>query len=104
MCVGHDHIEAILHEEDRERESENRMWSEKAKYIEIVTAQETQTLTFLCYIVRVSLYNTVPFKWAVSVTVWYLIVHDCSQAHDAHMHIIFLADEAGVLDGFAVRN
>lgn len=35
---------------------------------------------------------------------WYLIVHDCSQAHDAHVHIIFLAHEAGVLDGFAVWN
>lgn len=34
----------------------------------------------------------------------YLIVHDCSQAHDANMHIIFLADKAGVLDGFAVGN
>ena len=34
----------------------------------------------------------------------YLVVHDRSQAHDAHMHIIFLADEARVLDGFAVGN
>ncbi len=36
-----------------------------------------------------------------SVTVRYLIVHDCPQAHDAHMHIILLAHETGVLDGFA---
>lgn len=31
----------------------------------------------------------------------YLVVHDCSQAHDANMHVIFLAHEAGVLDGSA---
>lgn len=34
----------------------------------------------------------------------YLVIHDCSQAHDAHMHVVFLAHEAGVLDGFAVGN
>ena len=39
-----------------------------------------------------------------SVSFCYLVVHDCSQAHDAHMHIILLAHEAGVLDGFAVRD
>lgn len=38
------------------------------------------------------------------VTVRYLIVHDGSQAHDAHVHVVFLADETGVLDGFAVGN
>lgn len=32
---------------------------------------------------------------------WYLIVHDCSQAHDANVHIILLAHKPGVLDGFA---
>lgn len=31
----------------------------------------------------------------------YLVVHDCSQAHDANMHVVFLAHEAGVLDGSA---
>lgn len=35
---------------------------------------------------------------------FYLIVHDSSQAHDAHVHVIFLAHEAGVFDGFAVGN
>lgn len=38
------------------------------------------------------------------VTVRYLVVHDGSQAHDAHVHVVFLADEAGVLDGFAAGN
>lgn len=34
----------------------------------------------------------------------YLVVHDRSQAHDAHVHVVLLAHQAGVLDGFAVRN
>lgn len=56
---------------------------------------------YLLYVrLCVSLYITIPFKWSVGVC--YLVVHDRSQAHDAHMHIIFLAHEAGVFDGFAV--
>lgn len=35
---------------------------------------------------------------------WYLVVHDCSQAHDANMHVVFLAHESGVLDGSAAGN
>lgn len=33
---------------------------------------------------------------------YYLVVHDCSQAHDADMHIILLAHKARVFDGFGV--
>lgn len=32
----------------------------------------------------------------------YLIVHDCSETHDAHMHVILLTHYPGVFDGFAV--
>lgn len=34
----------------------------------------------------------------------YLVVHDRSQAHDANMHVVFLAHETGVLDGSAAGN
>ena len=38
------------------------------------------------------------------VCIYYLVVHDGSQAHDAHVDVVFLADETGVLDGFGVRH
>lgn len=94
--MRHDHIEAILHKEDRETESEQDVVRETWVYIHIQCNRVHRKHIMLMFIIIcVSLYGA-------CVSGCYLVVHDCSQTHDAHMHIIFLAHETGVFDGFAV--
>lgn len=78
---------------ERDRETE-RMWSENLhKGSALDCTGNISCSKFMRHI----------WLWVVGGS-WYLVVHDCSQAHDAHMHIILLTHEAGVLDGFAIRD
>lgn len=74
------------------RERQSRMWS-------VNTWAHTDTSTTSLIYGRV--WTGPPaFYWRR----WYLVVHDCSQAHDANMHVVLLAHESGVLDGSAAGN
>lgn len=98
MCMRHDHIEAILHGETE------KQWAgcgKKKKNYVFNTWQHRKRI--IPSMSDCAPHRTVQREMQVQPLV-YLIVHDCSQAHDAHMHIIFLAHEPRVLDGFAVWN
>lgn len=81
--MRHHHIEAILREKEQDRRGCGQL-----KYDANICIHH---LTDLCQSV---------YYWCH----WYLVVHDCSQAHDANMHVVFLAHESGVLDGPAAGN
>lgn len=91
--MRHDHIEAILREEERDRQQD----VVRPKRGTNAAHHSAGNVYMSC------LTNIGPprIHEPLRDTVGYLVIHNGSQAHDAHMHVILLADKSGVLDGFA---